>query len=459
MLGLASAASASVSVSVVLAIVFVIPTTTTIAINMNVNMNTNTNTNTDPESTENLKPWLDRWNNRRIGFHLKSVNPILLAHADKLLGGVSVSSSSEEEEGTCTNANANATPDDRRIFVPLCGKAIDVAYLASRSCSDEEQRVHVVGLEGIRVALQEFADEHPELEIRAVRDGDGNGDSSAPPAWERFEGKTVSLWKGDYFGLGGNGSDPPPPFPVGTFDAIYDRAAIVAIDPSLRPAYVKILDQLLKPGGGILMVTLERKTTIDEARNRGPPFSIPEATIRQLFDSAGLLDDSNNNNNNNNKLFLRGDDPGPDRSAGDQSPGQGAIPGPRSIAGNERLYNADISTICDFKNHAATSTSTSTSTSTATATTCLQHAFNIKQPWYHGNDNTGAIQSLEDQGLAELRRKHGRSLDDETDLTNTSARRQAGDGGDSDIFRMQDMNNNSDKGENEDRNKGSRKIT
>jgi len=251
--------------------------------------------NDDPESTENLKPWSDRWKNRRIGFHLKTVNPILLAHGSKLLG-TAVSSGDGGGDGTCSSSSNNNNDVDAtelhrrtRIFVPLCGKAIDMAHLASLS-----ENVRVVGLDGIRVALEEFANEHPELGIK-VEPSDSSAASAS--AWERFEGEgegeTISLWKGDYFALDSGSAKekesasgaPPPPFDAGTFDAIYDRASIVAIHPSLREAYVRILDRLLAPGGGILMVALERKTDVEEARNRGPPFSIPEATIRELFAS------------------------------------------------------------------------------------------------------------------------------------------------------------------------------
>jgi len=202
-----------------------------------------------------------------------------------------------------------------------------VAYLAALSTSTDTAatNVHVVGLEGIRVALEEFMDEHPQLGIRKVVVEDdaqeqpptsttGDEKSTVPtmatstttttsPAssWERFEGDNVSLWKGDYFDLLGLSSKTddddddaakttlvkPPPF-VGTFDAVYDRASIVAIEPGLRTSYVKILDRLLRPGGRILMVALERKSKSSvEATKKGPPYSIPEETVRSLFADPG----------------------------------------------------------------------------------------------------------------------------------------------------------------------------
>jgi len=140
-----------------------------------------------------------------------------------------------------------------------------------------------VGLEGIRLALEEFIEEHPGLGIsrEAIP-------STNDVPFERFEGETVSLWKGDYFDLSGEATTTTTTA-IGSFEAIYDRASIVAIEPELREDYVKILDNLLVPGGRILLVALERVVTPENASagKRGPPYSIPEATLRGLFANLG----------------------------------------------------------------------------------------------------------------------------------------------------------------------------
>ena len=205
-----------------------------------------TTMNSSDESTrETLKPWSDRWTNKRIGFHLKEVNPVLLNHASALLPA---------QDGETCDAKT-------KIFVPLCGKAIDVAYLATSLSSASS--IEVVGLEGIRVALEEFIDEHPDLKISK----DGISGTSEVP-FERFVGDSVSLWKGDYFDL----LEPSEKLQtsIGTFEAIYDRASIVAIEPEMR----------------------ERVATPEKAfaTKIGPPFSIPEDTIRALF--ADVVGDS-----------------------------------------------------------------------------------------------------------------------------------------------------------------------
>ena len=227
--------------------------------------------NSNDESTrETLKPWSDRWTNKRIGFHLKEVNPVLANHGSALLS----------HDTTCEAKT--------KIFVPLCGKAIDMAYLATSLSSSTTTSVEVVGLEGIRVALEEFIEEQPDLKIskNAI-----TGTKDIP--FERFVGDTVSLWKGDYFDLA-EPSEQLQSSIIGSFEAIYDRASIVAIEPELRGKYVKILDSLLKVGGRILMVGLTRVASPEKAfaAKKGPPYSIPEETIRKLF--ADVAGDTNN---------------------------------------------------------------------------------------------------------------------------------------------------------------------
>ena len=219
----------------------------------------------EESSRETLKPWSDRWKKRRIGFHLKDVNPALAKHAASMLPA-------NQETETCSNAAATTTT---RIFVPLCGKAIDMAYLAT-SLSSSNHKIEVLGLEGIRIALEEFIDEQPTLNISKEALA-----ATEQVPFDRFVGETVSLWKGDYFDLSKFETS------IGTFEAIYDRASIVAIEPEMRQQYVQILDSLLQTGGKILMVALERVASPDnlEAAKKGPPYSIPGSTIRELFSS------------------------------------------------------------------------------------------------------------------------------------------------------------------------------
>lgn len=56
-----------------------------------------------------MKDWLKRWDENRIGFHQSNINPYLQKYFD-------VFSSSENN-----------------IFVPLCGKSLDMIWLSSKA--------------------------------------------------------------------------------------------------------------------------------------------------------------------------------------------------------------------------------------------------------------------------------------------------------------------------------------
>jgi thiopurine S-methyltransferase len=68
------------------------------------------------------------------------------------------------------------------------------------------------------------------------------------------------------------------------FDAVWDRASIIAIEPHLREKYVETMSRVIRPGGTLLVSTLDRRTGTDEGRNSGPPFSVPEAEVRRLYE-------------------------------------------------------------------------------------------------------------------------------------------------------------------------------
>jgi len=154
-----------------------------------------------------------------------------------------------------------------RVFVPLCGKTIDLAYLTTKAA-------HVVGVEGIRIAIEQFAQEQSQLNVVETAPIDG---------FEKFDGSKITLLKGDYFRLDATKHTD------GQFGAIFDRASLVAIEPNLRRDYVQILNNLLQPEGKILLAVLERRGT-DEAMKRGPPYSVSETNVKTLFEESDWVD-------------------------------------------------------------------------------------------------------------------------------------------------------------------------
>lgn len=184
-----------------------------------------------------MNQWESRWQEGRIGFHLPEVNSYLLRYSDKLL-----------------------TQDPESVFVPLCGKTLDLPWLAGRTKK-------VVGIELVQKAVQDFFKEN-KLTHSIQQSGKLN----------LFSSDTIVLFQGDFFDLNKE--------QTASFDAIYDRASIVAFDQPERERYVNHLMSFLEPGGRILLITLE----YDQNQMTGPPFSVPADEIEWLYAPYGVLE-------------------------------------------------------------------------------------------------------------------------------------------------------------------------
>jgi thiopurine S-methyltransferase len=172
--------------------------------------------------------WESRWAEGRIGFHEGRPNPLLERHVDLLEGR-------------------------RRVLVPLAGKSVDMRYLAERGHD-------VVGIELVRAAIEAFFEEQgiesSEVEIGPYRGLSGGG---------------VTLLAGDFFEATREA--------LGHFDAIYDRAALVALPPAMRTRYADHCQRLLGPGGRIALVSFAYEQRLME----GPPFSVDDEAVRLLY--------------------------------------------------------------------------------------------------------------------------------------------------------------------------------
>eukprot|EP00968_Pinguiococcus_pyrenoidosus_P003822 scaffold256_cov261-Pinguiococcus_pyrenoidosus.AAC.29 len=211
-----------------------------------------------------------------------------------------------------------------RVLVPLCGKTIDLPFIASQEWVET-----AVGTEGVDQAVEEFAEEQPDLQLSWSDDSDTAPFRKMSSADGRLQllvgdhfmlnkdnGGTPSAWKAQ--GKFGSADSCVAPI-LGEFDAVYDRASLVAITPELRELltplpsrllqqYVDIMYDVLKPKGQILLVTLERRKGspevghprlasgarwdlelmeamgCDQAVAAGPPFSVTEEIVRSLYE-------------------------------------------------------------------------------------------------------------------------------------------------------------------------------
>ncbi|GAD29482.1 thiopurine S-methyltransferase [Photobacterium leiognathi] len=171
--------------------------------------------------------WHSRWAENRIGFHLPDVNPLLIKHW-----------------------SAVKPQRDERVLVPMCGKTQDLVWLA-------ERHNQVIGIELSDIAVKAFFAENLYTPLVT---GVGNQ--------HLYEFDEISIYQGDYFTVN-----------IEPVDVVYDRAALIAMPEDMRQMYVEKLLSLVKPGGRILLVTLDYPQ--DELA--GPPFSVPKAEVEALF--------------------------------------------------------------------------------------------------------------------------------------------------------------------------------
>lgn len=175
--------------------------------------------------------WNERWLGGQIGFHEGTPNVLLERHI----------------------ARIEATHPKARILVPLSGKSMDLRWLAERGHQ-------VVGVEFVATAVRDFFVEW-DVEPERIEVG-GHPAASA---------RGVTLICADILQL--------PAAALAGFDVVYDRAALVAVEAELRVPYVEACRNALGPNGLELLVTF----AYDQSRAAGPPFSVDEATVRELF--------------------------------------------------------------------------------------------------------------------------------------------------------------------------------
>ena len=171
--------------------------------------------------------WHDRWQTNQIGFHQQRISPMLAAHWDAV--GASRGS---------------------RVFVPLCGKTLDMPWLVERGH-------RVLGVELSPIAVHGFFDALGVVpEVRASKYG------------KHYVAGPYELILGDGFALDAT--------VLADCTAVYDRAALIALPPDMRTRYLRGLYAGLPAGCRGLLVTLE----YPQHEKEGPPFPVGEAEVR-----------------------------------------------------------------------------------------------------------------------------------------------------------------------------------
>ncbi len=173
--------------------------------------------------------WHRKWADNDIGFHESEVNPLLVGHLPAL-----------------------ALDKGRRVFLPLCGKTLDIHWLLSRD-------YRVAGVELSRTAVEQL---FAELGVAPMV-------SSCGPL-ERFSAPGVDIFVGDFFDLSGE--------LLGPVDAIYDRAALVALAEGTRSRYAAHLTEITACAPQLLICF-----EYDPGLMNGPPFSLTGEEVARHY--------------------------------------------------------------------------------------------------------------------------------------------------------------------------------
>lgn len=180
--------------------------------------------------------WIDRWQTQQIGFHLPDAHPMLVKHITAL-----------------------QLPQNSRIFLPLCGKTLDIAWLLS-------QGYRVVGAELVEIAIKQLFEElgvTPTITII--------GDL------KRYSAQNIDVFVGDVFNITAD--------MLGTVHAVYDRAALVALPEEVRFKYSKHLLHISKNAPQLLITFV-----YDQSLMAGPPFSVTDGEVKKHYDKSTLLE-------------------------------------------------------------------------------------------------------------------------------------------------------------------------
>ena len=207
--------------------------------------------------------WNKRWENGQIGFHQPTVNPYLAYFYG--------------EKGPPPESRAAL-----KVFVPLCGKSLDLLWLAQNGypvfgieCSEKAVEAFFAenGL-GFQVAKAAPATGESDAADRTEAERAGQENNQRKHAFYRHTQQTadIEIYQGDFFDL-------QPQDLAGVTD-VFDRASLIAFPASMRSQYVEKMASLQRPGTRTLLVTL----SYDQAEMDGPPFSVSEKEVHTLYD-------------------------------------------------------------------------------------------------------------------------------------------------------------------------------
>jgi thiopurine S-methyltransferase len=173
--------------------------------------------------------WHQRWEKNEIAFHESQANPVLVSHFNEL-----------------------SLAKGSRVFVPLCGKTLDISWLLSNG-------YRVAGAELSQIAIEQlFMELGLQPEISRVGEV------------EQWSDKNLDICVGDIFAVSRK--------MLGPVDAIYDRAALVAFPEEMRNRYTAHLTEITGKAPQLLICY-----DYDQSLMPGPPFSIRNEEVHRHY--------------------------------------------------------------------------------------------------------------------------------------------------------------------------------
>ncbi len=198
--------------------------------------------------------WIAKWNKQETGFHLGEPHAQLKEFHQQVFANL------------CN------------IFVPLCGKTVDLNFLAKHY-----QRI--LGNELSPIAVEQYFTEQNILPQQHQPQQHQQG------SFAQLSHHNIAILIGNYFQL--------TPVMLEGIQGIYDRAALIALPKAMRENYVKQLRQIV-PSGKLLLITLE----YDQNEMQGPPFSVNKQEVETLFGFAQINQLGKNNILNREPKFI-----------------------------------------------------------------------------------------------------------------------------------------------------------
>ena len=131
------------------------------------------------------------------------------------------------------------------------------------------QRGEGCGIEYSRQPVEKFFNEN---DIKFAKRQNGDYDT-----YKSDDGK-ITIYAGDFFQA--------KPELVGKIDGIWDRGALVAMNPSDRRKYADTIINLMNKDTVYLIAGL----SYDQSCHGGPPFSVPMETVEELYGSTCEID-------------------------------------------------------------------------------------------------------------------------------------------------------------------------